>query len=382
MDATRSAIQKPPVIFLVYANDRVDPSQHLRNLPDEIHRIRDALKAAEQAGLCQVLHEANATADRIFSVFQDHRYRDRIAIFHYAGHADGYQLLLESADGARRAAHAAGLATFLREQRELELVFLNGCSTAPQVEALLNEAGCAAAITTSQAIDDEVAMTFAEQFYRGLAGGQGLESAFHAATGSIRADRGDDPRALYWGDASASAPVADRWPWELRVKSGAEERVRRWNLPEAAGDPLFGLPGLPPLDLPESPFRHLSWFDREHAAVFFGRGFQIRELYNRVTAADAAPLLLFYGESGVGKSSVLAAGLLPRLESSHCVHYLRRDSALGLLGTLMQPLGPATDALGAAWRPGSGWCPGSIPPASGSGGSASASAAMSTCGNG
>jgi len=343
---------QPPVILLVYANDRVDPSRHLRNLSAEIGLIRDALQPAEQAGLCQVLIEANAGADRIFSVFQDARYRSRIAVLHYAGHADEYRLLLESAAGGtpsdQGAAHAAGLAAFLGEQRGLQLVFLNGCSTAPQVQGLL-DVGCPAVIATSQAIDDGVATEFAARFYQGLGGGVGLESAFKAAVAAARTTHGDSPRGLYWGSATEPAPLAERWPWEFHTKPGAEQ-AQHWNLPEAADDPLFGLPALPRLDLPTSPFRHLSWFDREHAEVFFGRPFQVRALFERITAPDAPPILLLYGQSGVGKSSVLAAGLLPRLEASHRVHYLRRDPALGLFGTLMQPLGAGVDEPGAAWR--------------------------------
>jgi WD40 repeat protein len=343
---------QPPVVLLVYANDRVDPSRHLRNLSAEIGLIRDALQPAEQAGLCQILIEANATAGRVFAVFQDARYRNRIAILHYAGHADGYRLLLESAAGSSLAeqgpAHAAGLAAFLGEQQGLELVFLNGCSTAPQVQGLL-DAGCPAVIATSQAIDDRVATELAGFFYQGLGGGAGLESAFKAAVAATRTTHGDSPRGLYWGSATEPAPLAERWPWDFHTKPGAE-RAQHWNLPEAADDPLFGLPALPQLDLPESPFRHLSWFDREHAEVFFGRAFQVRELFDRITAPDAPPILLLYGQSGVGKSSVLAAGLLPRLEASHRVHYLRRDPALGLFGTLMQPLGAGADGPGTAWR--------------------------------
>jgi hypothetical protein len=321
-------------------------------LSAEIGLIRDALQPAEQAGLCQMLIEANATAGRVFAVFQDARYHHRIAVFHYAGHADGYRLLLESAAGSspadQGAAHAAGLAVFVGAQRGLELVFLNGCSTAPQVQGLL-DAGCPAVIATSQAIDDRVATEFAGVFYQGLGGGAGLESAFKAAVAATRTAHGDSPRGLYWGDATAPAPLVERWPWDFHTKPGAE-RAQHWNLPEAADDPLFGLPALPRLDLPDSPYRHLSWFDREHAEVFFGRAFQVRELYDRITAPDAPPILLFYGQSGVGKSSVLAAGLLPRLEASHRVRYLRRDPALGLFGTLMQPLGADVDEPGTAWR--------------------------------
>ena len=80
----------------------------------------------------------NSTAGDIFKVFQDPKYRNRIAIFHYGGHANGYQLLLESASGQSAAADAGGLAAFLAQQQGLQLVFLNGCSTQQQTQGLLD----------------------------------------------------------------------------------------------------------------------------------------------------------------------------------------------------------------------------------------------------
>ena len=88
-----------PVIFLAFANDRDDNVGYLRNLPDEARRLRDVLEVAAQAGLCEVVVRSNSTAGDIFKVFQDPKYRNRVAILHYGGHANGYQLLLESAAG-------------------------------------------------------------------------------------------------------------------------------------------------------------------------------------------------------------------------------------------------------------------------------------------
>src|SRR5206468_9977948 len=96
------------------------------------------------------------------------------------------------------------------------------------------------------------------------------------------------------------------------------------------------------------PFKHLAPFTREDAPVFFGRGREIRERYQEVTRPEGAPLVLLFGATGAGKSSLLAAGLLPRLEASHEVLYLRRDRSCGLAGTLARALG-AEDA-GTAWR--------------------------------
>lgn len=59
-----------------------------------------------------------------------------------------------------------------------------------------------------------------------------------------------------------------------------------------------------------SPYRGLEPFDEADAAFFFGRERETRLI---TASLFAAPLTLLYGDSGVGKSSVLRAGVLPRL---------------------------------------------------------------------
>ncbi|MFK7844959.1 MAG: SUMF1/EgtB/PvdO family nonheme iron enzyme [Rhodothermales bacterium] len=108
-------------------------------------------------------------------------------------------------------------------------------------------------------------------------------------------------------------------------------------------DPLLLLPPLPEMDLPATPYRRLQYFRREDAGVFFGRGREIRALFEALTKRWSDPVALFYGESGVGKSSLLAAGVLPRLKATHEVRYERRDRDLGLTGTLKKALHGTTD---------------------------------------
>ncbi len=67
-----------------------------------------------------------------------------------------------------------------------------------------------------------------------------------------------------------------------------------------------------------------------------------------MTRPDGAPIVLLFGASGAGKSSLLAAGLLPRLVASHEVLYLRRDPALGLAGSLARAL--HDEDWSAAWH--------------------------------
>ena len=122
-------------------------------------------------------------------------------------------------------------------------------------------------------------------------------------------------------------------------------------------DPCHGLPGLPKRPLPAEPFRYLQHFTERDAEIFFGRRREIRLLYDLLTSPDSPSLVLLYGQSGVGKSSFLDAGVLPRLAWDYDTQYLRRDSARSLLELLTQSLrgrgdGVAADAetLGDAWR--------------------------------
>ncbi len=115
--------QNVPVIFLAFANSSSNP---LPNLAEEYHRLTATLRPAEAKGLCELVVEPYATLDEILRTFQDERYRRRIAIFHYAGHADSYRLLLEKADGTSAIAYSGGLAAWLGGQGSLQLVFLNG----------------------------------------------------------------------------------------------------------------------------------------------------------------------------------------------------------------------------------------------------------------
>jgi WD40 repeat protein len=62
--------------------------------------------------------------------------------------------------------------------------------------------------------------------------------------------------------------------------------------------------------VPENPYRGLEPFTVEHAGVFFGRDAEIADLTARVRAQA---VVIVVGPSGVGKSSLMRAGLIPAL---------------------------------------------------------------------
>ncbi|MEL7530483.1 MAG: CHAT domain-containing protein [Bacteroidota bacterium] len=323
-----------PVVFLAFANEKESESRYLRALPKEQALLKEALEPAQDAGLCEVIVESNATIKSIINTFQKARYKDRIAIFHYAGHADGYQLLLETLEGSNQIAKGEGLVSFFARQKGLKLIFLNGCSTQQQ-SIELTEAGIPAVIGTSHSVADNIATQLAARFYSSLANGASIERAWKEAEDEVKMVEGGGISRNLFSDALQDEP--EFFPWDLYTKEGAEI-ILDWNLPLEVDNPLFGLPELPPMHLPDQPFRYLERYEKAHAEILFGRSYYIRDLYDRATSKTSAPVILFYGQSGVGKSSMLDAGLLPRLEQSAEVVYIRRSRTLGLKATLMEAL--------------------------------------------
>ncbi|MFK7971546.1 MAG: CHAT domain-containing protein [Bacteroidia bacterium] len=319
-----------PVILLAFADYRTDTDKHLRQLGKEQDGIIKALGPAEKAGMCKVVHIADVTAEKLIEAFNDHA----IAVLHFAGHANGFKLMLEES------IYGEGMASFLAKQEHLQFVFLNACATEGHASAL-RQAGILRVITTSRAINDQTACEFAIDFYTHIGAGKGIDHAF-AQYNHRHNMKNTDLRGLYWKGMNEA--FIEGFPWKLHPEKVEGES---WSLSLAADDPLYGLPAIPPrFDLPEEPYRYLHWFERKHAEVFFGRAHQIRQLYEQI---DTSPVTLLYGKSGVGKSSLLHAGLFPRLEESHDIVYLRRDPTVGLSAMLKQLFDKKED-IKKAWQ--------------------------------
>ena len=73
----------------------------------------------------------------------------------------------------------------------------------------------------------------------------------------------------------------------------------------------------PPGAVTASPYRGLAAFEEQHAALFFGRDAAAAEVLDRMSRRlGDAGLLVVSGSSGAGKSSLLRAGVLPRIRQS------------------------------------------------------------------
>jgi WD40 repeat protein len=72
------------------------------------------------------------------------------------------------------------------------------------------------------------------------------------------------------------------------------------------------------------PFKFLDPYEAEDTDIFFGREEEVKELYKKYFSSN---LLLLYGESGTGKTSLLRCGLLTQIPSSDLLLIHLKNSA-------------------------------------------------------
>ena len=103
--------------------------------------------------------------------------------------------------------------------------------------------------------------------------------------------------------------------------------------------------GRVPID-PERPWPGLLSFPEAAARLFHGRANEIAELLRLV---ESEPIAFLYGKSGLGKTSLLQAGLFPQLrERDRLPVYVRLSHGDGAPSATAQVFAAITDALDAA----------------------------------
>ena len=217
-----------PVVYFAFSNDIENP---LSSLKEESRNVYQALVPLEDKRQIKILRDENASTDDIISTLQriaDPANDFELIIFHYGGHADGSGIHLVDDAG-----NATGLAKLLAGFKEsLALVFLNGCSTGPQVDLLLS-LGLRSVIATSAPIEDNTATELAAILYRKLAVRSTIRLAFDFAAAGIQLKTGkksvtnavDVTRGLL-----LEAEQTEEMPWSLNYDS-QRETILDWSLP-------------------------------------------------------------------------------------------------------------------------------------------------------
>lgn len=111
---------------------------------------------------------------------------------------------------------------------------------------------------------------------------------------------------------------------ELTEKQNKPQVSRTWCLPTLdKGEFFFQTGEFDPTKLPEAinlnkdnnPYRGLESFEEAHSRLFFGRSKEIDSLYEKIDYKNQ-PLTVVLGISGSGKSSLVQAGLIPKLREN------------------------------------------------------------------
>lgn len=221
-----------PIVYLAFANNMVNAAQFLAKLAEERANLRPLLQTNDRL---QIETDPDATTDNLFNFFTAPDNRHRIQVFHYAGHGspDGLHLV-NTQTGDNQTAGAEGIAQIIASSQEnMQLVFLNACSTEEQAQTLL-AAGVKNVIGTSTSINDDIAVDFAMRFYQALINNQTINVAFKETEAYLKtilnSNKTEDFRGIIFKKDLAIVPPPNELPWKLYSKT---PDAANWRLNEA-----------------------------------------------------------------------------------------------------------------------------------------------------
>ena len=173
------------------------------SLDEEAREIRERVHAADRR---ERLDFQSRWAVRTADLTRTLRER-RPQVVHFSGHGGSDGLILVGKDGRAHPVSETALARLFRTYRDdIRLVVLNACFSEPQAKAIADAVGCA--IGTRGQISDEAAITFAAEFYSGIACGESVAAAYEGAAALLDLDRIAEeqwPKLLHRDDVDPAA---------------------------------------------------------------------------------------------------------------------------------------------------------------------------------
>lgn len=213
-------------ILLLGAKSKRQP---LESVPAELSRIKQLFNNATGANYT-LEYEPYLTRALLGDLLR--RLTDQVNIIHFAGHSGADQLQTDD-----ELVYSHHIANILQTwERKPDLLFLNGCNSAGQVEGFL-AAGIPCVIATHNYIGDREAAEFAYQFYANLLAKPDkvtLDNAFTRAGALVLMGQPRQPRSLDINTLEKSS--TSEWDWGLFIRKS--DTPKQWILTPPAPKPV------------------------------------------------------------------------------------------------------------------------------------------------
>lgn len=268
--------------------------------------------------------------------------KKEVIFFYFGGRDEHFQGLLRTTFGTG----ASSLFKYLAALPQLDLVFLSYCSRNIFVDPLLGF-GIETVVGTSRHLPLEQANTFSTVFCQHfLLYKQTTEDAYNQAIQQACIQVGH-PKRQFAGLHGNPHLRLRRW-WRIEPPPrivGAIETPASHIMGQAPDDTAQA-PELPEtIQLPIHPFPGIQPYGAKDARVFWGRHAEFTDLYNYLTTATTQAILVLHGRSGVGKTSLLRASLLPQLQPHYFRRYYNGRETTYLFKTLCQQVRPLNQTM-------------------------------------
>jgi WD40 repeat protein len=244
-------------------------------LEEEIREIDEGLRRANKREQYELEQKWAVRSRDFYRAILDYNPQ----IVHFCGHGVGVDgIVLEDDTGNMALVQTNVLASMFKlfAKKGVECVIFNACYSEVQAEAISQYVNYV--VGMNKAVGDKAAVAFAVAFYDAIAAGYGVEEAYELGCSQMISFREQE------------TPV-----------------FKRKNLIDAPiDDVLIHLDDI----IPPNPYQGLSAFGEEDADFFFGQEKFVNDL---VEVTHQQPLVAVVGPSGSGKSSVVFAGLIPKL---------------------------------------------------------------------
>jgi hypothetical protein len=155
---------------------------NLLQLDEEMRAITQKIRAAEHRDLIQIVTAGAVRPDDMLQAMNEHRPH----IVQFSGHgSDNDEIFLcDEADRPKPVSKDALVALFDSTRSNVRVVMLNSCYSKAQAEAIVSVVPCA--IGMNDTIEDKAALIFAASFYRAIAFGNSVGTAFKQGIAALK----------------------------------------------------------------------------------------------------------------------------------------------------------------------------------------------------